>query len=69
MASISGLFPEPPRPRGFIWLAAITAESWLENAELWLILLELLDASLEVPDGALKMCEYAFSTVCAICIF
>ena len=53
MASISGLFPDPPRPRGFIWLAAITAESWLDNAELWLVSLELLETSLEVPDEAL----------------
>jgi hypothetical protein len=54
MASISGLFPDPPKPLGFIWLAAITAESLLEKAELLLVSLELFEASLEVPDAALK---------------
>jgi hypothetical protein len=57
MASISGLFPDPPKPLGFIWLAAITAESLLEKAELLLVSLELFEASLEVPDAALKQIE------------
>lgn len=63
MTRIAGLFPDPPKPRGFIWLAAITAESWLDKAEFWAASLELLEASLEVPDSALKWSNLIYYTI------
>ncbi len=70
MASISVLFPEPPRPRWFhLALLQSTAESIVRNAELCAHPLELLECFTRSSDGSpKKMCEYAFSTVCA-CVF